>query len=154
MKTLHKSIFAASIVSFFAVATSTVNAQSVSSKSFDDKLNHKIETGSVQGAEKGSLICQDENGNKIVCSGSELELILGFATNAPYITINKPENPNDRSNQFTAIAGSQILKGDFLIAGKNGSVISTLNNSMAYAIAIEDAVLGQKLKVKLVNKLR
>ncbi|MGE0637894.1 MAG: hypothetical protein AB7P01_15735 [Bacteroidia bacterium] len=108
-----------------------------------------MQKGYVNGAEIGSLICQDENGNRIVCSGSETETILGFATNIPYVTINKPSNPEDKSKQFSAIAGGSVKKGDLLVAGTKGTVIPGTTGS--YAIAMEDAVSGQTFKVKLVK---
>lgn len=112
----------------------------------------------ISGVELGQLMCQDENGKMVICSGNDFEKILGFATNVPYVTVNKPQNASDKKDEFSvfaSIASGKINKGDYLTAGKNGTVIRCEKSDYPYAVALEDATIdGQKISVKILGNRR
>ncbi|MGE0637896.1 MAG: hypothetical protein AB7P01_15745 [Bacteroidia bacterium] len=112
----------------------------------------------IPGVEIGKLMCEDENGKMVICSGNEFEKILGFATNVPYVTVNKPQHASDKKDEFSAFASTasgKISKGDYLTAGKNGTVVRCEKTDFPYAVALEDATSeGQKFSVKILGNRR
>lgn len=142
---------------FFCLST---NAQTtfLSSENLDQAIAQRMEENKVKGVQLGTLMCEDENGKMVICSGNEFEKILGFATNVPYVTVNKPQNASDKKDEFSAFASTvsgNIRKGDYLTAGKNGTVIRCAKSDFPYAVALEDATSeGQKISVKILGNRR
>lgn len=138
------------IVAFCLVGFSTL-AQSTASNDF----SHKIEKVAVAGAQLGSLVCENANGERVLCSGSMEETVLGIVTNVPYITLNKPAGPNDSKFIFNATVSAKdnaIAKGDFLAAGQGGNLVYSSDKANAYAIALDDVSGGTgMIRVKLIK---
>ncbi len=135
----------------------SANAQTTfsSSENLDQAIAQRMEDNKVKGVQLGTLMCEDENGKMVICSGNEFEKILGFATNVPYVTVNKPQNASDKKDEFSAFASGKINKGDYLTAGKNGTVIRCAKSDFPYAVALEDATSeGQKISVKILGNRR
>lgn len=136
---------------------STLNyaySQSMTGAQPPKEYNERI----ISGVQIGTLMCEDENGKMVICSGNEFEKILGFATNVPYVTVNKPQTPSDKKDEFSAFASTtsgKISKGDYLTAGKSGTVIRCEKADFPYAVALEDASSeGQKIRVKILGNRR
>lgn len=133
---------------------STLNyaySQSMTGAQPPKEYNERI----IPGVQLGTLMCEDENGKMVICSGNEFEKILGFATNVPYVTVNKPQNASDKKDEFSAFASGKINKGDYVTAGKNGTVIRCEKSDFPYAVALEDATSeGQKMRVKILGNRR
>jgi hypothetical protein len=136
---------------------STLNyaySQSVTGAQPPKEYNERI----IPGVSLGTLMCEDENRKMVICSGNEFEKILGFASNVPYVTVNKPQNASDKKDEFSAfasIASGKISKGDYLTAGKNGTVIRCEKADFPYAVALDDATSeGQKITVKILGNRR
>ncbi|MCG3164994.1 MAG: hypothetical protein POELPBGB_00754 [Bacteroidia bacterium] len=141
----------------FILLCVNANAQSnfSSAENLDLAIAQKLNSKNIEGVQLGTLMCEDENGNMVICSGNEFEKILGFATNVPYVTVNKPQNANDKKDEFTAFASGEIAKGDYLTAGKNGTVIRCEKSEFPYAVALESANSGgQKIRVKILGNRR
>ena len=135
----------------------SVNAQSTfsSAEKLDLAIAQRMDTKTMEGVQLGTLMCQDEKGKMIICSGNEFEKILGFATNFPYVTVNKPQNATDKKDEFSAFASGAIKKGDYVTAGKNGTVIRCEKSDFPYGVALEDAISdGQKIIVKILGNRR
>jgi len=136
------ALVAASVTSLFAQSTA------------DGGLEARMAKGNITGAQIGSLICENANGEKIVCSGGIEETVLGIATNVPYVTINKPANPNGSKFIFEALVSSSngaLSKGDFLAAGKDGKLVLTKDVSLAYAVLLDDFAIDGKARVKVLK---
>ncbi|CAN5426800.1 hypothetical protein BH09BAC1_BH09BAC1_23890 [soil metagenome] len=116
----------------------------------------KYNEGVVEGSQVGSLICKDANGKFVLCTGSDYEKVQGFATSAPFVTINKPAM-GEKANEFSAIVsvkeGGAIKRGDRLTAGTTpGSVRKCTELDVPIAIALTDAESeGAIIKVKALN---
>ena len=129
----------------YAYSQSTTGAQPP--KGYNERI--------IPGVEIGRLMCQNESGQMVICSGNEFEKILGFATNVPYVTVNKPQNSTDKKDEFSAFASGKISKGDYVTAGKNGTVIRCEKSDFPYGVAMEDAISeGQKIIVKILGNRR
>jgi hypothetical protein len=139
---------------FFCVS---VNAQSTfsSAEKLDLAIAQRMDSKTMEGVQLGTLMCQDENGKMVICSGNEFEKILGFATNVPYATVNKPQHPSDKKDEFSAFASGKISKGDYVTAGKNGTVIRCEKSDFPYGVAMQDANTdGQKIIIKILGNRR
>lgn len=155
MKTRYYSSIIVIAFVLLNIGTALAQATFSSSQSLDAAMAAKLEQGSVKGAQLGTLMCEDENGKMVICSGNEFEKILGFATNIPYVTVNKPQNPNDKKDEFSgfaSLAAGKINKGNYVTAGKNGTVVRCEKSEYPYAVALEDATSeGQQIKVKILG---
>lgn len=123
--------------------------------SLDDAVNERVERAAVSGAEMGSLVCEDASGNRVLCSGSVEETVLGIVTNTPYITLNKPSTPEGSRYIFMALVdsnGQDLAEGSYLKAGKNGRLEPTTEMVDAYAVALESLNGSGKIRVKLLKK--
>lgn len=139
---------------FFGIS---VNAQTTfsSAEKLDLAIAQRMDSKTIEGVQLGTLMCQDENGKMIICSGNEFEKILGFATSVPYVTVNKPQIASDKKDEFSAFASGAIKKGDYVTAGKNGTVIRCEKSDFPYGVAMEDATSdGQKIIVKILGNRR
>ena len=149
MKNFITSIFA--IVLLIASGTS-LQAQST----IDGNLEAKMAEGTITGAQLGSLICENANGERVLCSGSIEESVLGIVTNVPYVTLNKPSSTQASKfvfDSFVSADNGAVNKGDYLVAGAGGSFVKAESASLAYAIALEEVQGGQKMiRVKLLSK--
>lgn len=135
----------------------SANAQTTfsSSENLDKAIANRMEEHNIKGVQLGTLMCEDENGKMVICSGNEFEKILGFATSIPYVTVNKPQNSTDKKDEFSAFASGKISKGDYVTAGKNGTVIRCEKADFPYGVAMEDATSdGEKIIVKILGNRR
>ena len=108
------------------------------------------------GAEIGMILCEDASGNKVVCSGSVEETVLGVITSAPYITVNKPADASASKFVFSAKvseSNGEIVKGDYLkaVEGGNFGKCSKEEIPFAYAIALDDASGKDRIRVKIIK---
>lgn len=155
MKTTIKitTIFAL-VVGAFSMATA--QDANMSAADLDAAVNSYMESKSVQGAEVGMVLCEDAQGNRVVCSGSLEESVLGVITSVPYVTINKPAKSDGSKYIFVARVSDQngaVKEGDYLkaIAGGNFGKCSKEEIPFAYAIALEDANGGRSIRVKILK---
>lgn len=128
----------------------TVNAQSTAGNAAQERMAK----GNVAGAQVGSLICEDAQGQRVVCSGAMEETVLGLATSVPYVTINKPADPKASKFIFDALVSAAegvVSKGDLLKAGKGGKLVLTDDAAQAYAVALNDVTGDGVIKVKLLT---
>ncbi len=120
-----------------------------------DDFSHKIQKVAVAGAQLGSLVCENSEGERILCSGGLEETVLGIVTNVPYITLNKPASPTDSRFIFNAVVSAKdhdIAKGSYLKPGQNGNLVYTSSKEDAYAIALDAATGGNTMiSVKLLK---
>ncbi|MFM1874807.1 MAG: hypothetical protein RL266_544 [Bacteroidota bacterium] len=127
-------------------------AQSTASDSFEEKIKEM----SVPGAVIGSLVCENANGDRVLCSGSVEETVLGIVTNLPYITLNKPATREASKYIFEACVDastSLVAEGTYLIPGKGGKLVPTSDASIAYAVALDAASSSNaKIRVKVLSK--
>ncbi len=133
------------------------NAQTTfsSSENLDKAIAQRMEENNIKGVQLGTLMCEDENGKMVICSGNEFEKILGFATNVPYVTVNKPQNASDKKDEFSAFASGTIKKGDYVTAAKSGTVIRCEKADFPYGVAMENATSdGQRIIVKILGNRR
>lgn len=155
MKTKYYSSIVTAVLVLFSIGSAWSQTTVSSSQNLDVAIAHKIEKNSIKGVAIGTLMCENENGEMIICSGNEFEKILGFATNIPYVTVNKPQNPNDKKDEFSgfaSLAAGKISKGNYVAAGKNGTVVRCEKTDYPYAVALEDAVSeGQHINVKILG---
>lgn len=150
MKLILTFTLSAFVASFGAI---NANAQSSLDQSFQKKVAEK----NVPGAQLGSLVCENAEGKLVLCSGNLEETVAGIVTNIPYVTLNKPSNPNSSKSIFNASVSSEagnISKGDFLTAGTNGSLVRCDENrsGFAYAIALDDLTGQGMIRVKVISK--
>jgi hypothetical protein len=147
-----KTIITSATTIFLLLFAVSVEAQSSKDAS---TLNSIIVDNAIPGAQLGSVICEDAEGNKIVCSGKMEESILGIVTNVPYVTLNKPATADGSKyifDSFVSTDNGLVNKGDFLVAGSNGNFVKTEVASLAYAIALESVESGQRtIKVKVLK---
>jgi hypothetical protein len=153
MKTIITSATTIFLVLLFAVSVEAQSSKEASTLS--SQINSIIADNAIPGAQLGSVICEDAEGNKIVCSGKMEESILGIVTNVPYVTLNKPVNAGGSKyifDSFVSTDNGLVNKGDFLVAGLNGNFVKTEVASLAYAIALETVESGQRtIKVKVLK---
>jgi len=108
----------------------------------------------IPGAQLGMVMCQNASGNTVACSGNIEETILGIVTNVPYVTVNKPANPNGSKFIFEALVSSSngaLSKGDFLVAGKEGRLVLSNDANQAYAVLLDDIAIDGKARVKVLQ---
>lgn len=130
-----KKIFG--LITLFAATVISVNAQN----SADDAgLRAKMQKSMIPSAKVGSLMCEDANGNMIVCSGDEFEKVIGFATSTPYVTVNK-RSKGENQDTFDGFASGEISVGDYVSAGPNGTVKRCDNVAFAYGKADRKSVV-------------
>jgi hypothetical protein len=133
-------------------STLTSIAQSTANDSFEAKISKTA----VSGAVMGSLVCENADGDRVLCSGSVEETVLGIVTNLPYITLNKPATPEASKFIFEALVDAtagQVIEGTYLIPGKGGKLVPTADASGAYAVALAAASgANAKIRVKLLGK--
>ncbi len=148
------------IIIMLIISLNAISQKSIvikDTKSLDDKINEKIQKKTLNNAQVGDLISLDEFGNYILATGSPFEKILGFTTNAPYVTPNKPKNPNDSRVEFVGIVSTEngpIKENDKLCPSSKypGKVKKCTDNEIPYAIAQENAFSErQKIKVKVLG---
>ncbi len=148
MKNFITSIF--SLLLLVGLSTDVI-AQSTT----DGGLEARMAKGVVQGAQIGSVVCENASGTRVLCSGSLEETVLGIVTNVPYVTLNKPATKDGSRFIFDAFVSAEagvVQKGDYLIAGANGSFVRSETPVSAYAVALDDVSSGQKLvKVKVLS---
>jgi len=101
----------------------------------------RLKKRTLKHAKKGQLICVDDYGNYIICTGDEFEKILGFCTNTPYITVNKAKGDN-KITEHKGIASfekGKIKIGDYLCPCKKnpGQVVRCKKKNNPYARALE-----------------
>lgn len=127
-------------------------AQSTANDSFESKIREVA----VPGAVMGSVVCENADGDRVLCSGSVDETVLGIVTNLPYITLNKPATPEASKYIFEAVVDAtegQVVEGTYLIPGKGGKLVPTTEASGAYAVALATASgPNAKIRVKLLSK--
>ncbi len=145
---------------FFSIFNCSVLKAQNTTASVEDKMNYTIEQKlkehTIEVAQLGMLLCEDENGNKVICSGNEFEKILGFVTNVPFITINKyslsQKENRDVYTGFASLAAGKIMKGNYVTAGKNGTLVRCEKSDYPYAVVLEDATAeGQRIRVKILG---
>jgi hypothetical protein len=128
------------------------SAQTTASNDF----NHKIEKVAVAGAQLGSLACENSLGQRILCSGSVEETVLGIVTNVPYITINKPATADASRFIFDAlisVENGNVVAGDHLVANSGGTLAKSADQKQQpYAIALQNADKNGIFRVKLLNR--
>jgi len=147
MKNIITSIFAIALV---AASGTSLFAQST----LDGALEARITKGTISGAQMGSLICENANGERVLCSGALEQTVLGIVTNVPYVTVNKPANPNGSKFIFEALVSSSngaLSKGDFLVAGKEGRLVLSNDANQAYAVLLDDIAIDGKARVKVLQ---
>ena len=153
MKTIITSATTIFLVLLFAVSVEAQSSKEAST--LNSQINSIIADNAIPGAQLGSVICEDAEGNKIVCSGKMEESILGIVTNVPYVTLNKPATADGSKyifDSFVSTDNGLVNKGDFLVAGSNGNFVKTEVASLAYAIALESVESGQRtIKVKVLK---
>ncbi len=119
----------------------------------------KTEKRTITNAKEGQLICVDDYGNYKVCTGNEFEKVLGFCTNAPYVTVNKAKGDN-KITEFQGIASfskGRIKTGDYLCPCKKnpGRVVRCRKKNNPYAKALEAPMgEGALFKVKILGHRR
>jgi hypothetical protein len=115
-----------------------------------------IKSKIMHDAQIGSIICEDANGKRVLCSGSDEETVLGIATNIPYVTINKPSTPEGSRYIFPALVDESkgmIRKGDHLKAGAQGRLVRCeAGDAGIYAIALEDTDGKGTIQVKILRR--
>lgn len=125
-------------------------------KTADEKMQEKM----IPGAKLGHLICLDEFGNWMLCTGSEFEKIKGFATSVPYVTANKILEPGKSKIEFMGIASVSagiIVQGDYLCPCEQnvGMVKKCDKTDFPYAKAISGATnSGENVRVKVLGYRR
>lgn len=120
-------------------------------------LQAKMAKQEVAGVKVGSLVCENAEGEMSLCSGDEYEKVLGFATSAPYVTVNKrPQGQNqDTFEGFASVEAGAIKEGDYVCAGANGTVKRCENAALAYGVAKTSASSeGQKITVRVLGNRR
>lgn len=146
-----------SIASLLFVTSSVASAQDANSSSeLDASIQEYIRSKSVEGAELGTVLCEDADGNKVVCSGSIEETVVGIVTSVPYVTLNKPVDSSASKFVFTARVSEStgaIVKGDYLkaVEGGNFGRCSKEEVPFAYAIALEGASGKDRIRVKILK---
>lgn len=139
------------------VLQGTSQVMSTSEEALDHKMQSVMEKKTIEGAQVGDLICTDEFGNYIKCTGSQFEVIEGFTTSVPYVTPNKPQKKEDSRLAFTgrcSVENGNILVNDYLCPSKNveGAVAKCSEGEEPYAVAMEDASEnGMEFKVKVLG---
>lgn len=138
------TLFTAILVVFATVSVFAQNSAKSNAPFANSKRN-------VSGATVGSLIVQDSDGNIKLSTGDEFEKILGFTTNAPYVTPNKPKSPTDKRDEFTAIGYGSISTGDYVCpcSESPGSVKKCDAGQKPYAKALSSAGTGSRFTVKV-----
>ena len=148
-------IFSVALV--LAITSLFASAQDANSSSELDATVHEyMDSKSVDGAELGMVLCEDGDGERVGCSGSIEETVLGIVTNVPYITVNKPANSSGSRFVFTAKvseSAAAISKGDYLkaVEGGNFGKCSKEEVPFAYAVALEDAAGKDRIRVKVIK---
>jgi hypothetical protein len=145
METILKNIVLLIVLTLPTIAVAQ-NAAELP-KSYVDRIMPDVQLG--------TLICENAEGKRVLCSGDVEETILGIATNVPYVTINKPAAPNSSKFIFDALvstANGKISKGDYLSASSGGTLAKASSVELAYAVAIEDASEAKKIKVKVLKR--
>ena len=142
--------------SLLFLSTNSFCQQSNKTNTVDKMIQQKTEQKTIANAQKGDLICTDENGKYVLCTGKESESIKGFTTNVPYVTPNKPLTPEAKKDEFQALASSQngeIKAGDFVCpCSEPGKVVKCTRGNRPYAKALEDAsTAGQSFKVRVLR---
>lgn len=120
---------------------------------------HKMKQREIPNAKIGDLICLDDNGNHIICTGDEFEKILGFCTNAPYVTFNKAKGNNKITEHkgIASFAKGKIKEDDYLCACEEnpGQVVRCDKIDYPYAKAMESPEeTGTLFKVKILGHRR
>lgn len=148
-------IFSVALV--LAITSSVASAQDANSSSeLDATVQEYMDSKSVDGAELGMVLCEDADGNRVVCSGSIEETVLGVITSAPYVTVNKPANSTASKFVFTAMVSESngpISKGDYLKAVEGGSFGKCSKDEIpfAYAVALDDSAGKDRIRVKIIK---
>ena len=146
-----------SIVSLLFATSSLALAQDANSSSeLDATIQEYLDSKSIDGAELGTVLCEDAHGNKVICSGAIEETVLGIVTNVPYLTINKSANSSASKYVFSSKVSESngtIAKGDYLkaVEGGNFGKCSKEEIPFAYAVALEDAAGKDKIRVKIIK---
>jgi hypothetical protein len=150
MKLIKNCMLAAGLL---LLSTNIYSQQS--NKVATKKAEQRVAQRTIANAQKGDLICTDANGNYILCTGNISETVMGFTTNVPYVTPNKPATPNASKAIFEArasVANGPIKAGDYVAAGTEPGKVVKGDSKNAYAIALEDATAnGQTFKVKVLQ---
>ncbi len=131
------TILAVLATSFGTIAQTTTNSEAELNAQWEMALAKKT----IPGVELGTLMCEDANGNMVICSGDEFEKVLGFATSIPYVTVNKrPKGQNqDTFEGKASLAGGEISEGDYVCAGPNGTVKRCEKIDFPYGKALSGA---------------
>ena len=121
---------------FFTVTQST--AQNSDSNA---ELESRLAEHTIDGVTLGTLMCEDGNGDMIICTGDEFEKVLGFATSTPYVTVNKrPKNQNqDTFSGYASMEAGIVSIGDYVCPSKEGKLKRCEKIDMPYARAISSA---------------
>jgi hypothetical protein len=133
--------------------TFAVSAQ-VSSSNLDATIANKTAARTLPTAVIGSLIAQDSDGKVVLATGNEFETILGFTTNVPYVTPNKPTTAAGKRDEFTGIAYGTINAGDYVCPcnEKPGSVKKCEAGQKPYAKALTAGSNGSTFNVKVLSE--
>ena len=138
------------------VALSFMGFSTLAQSTASNDFNHKIEKVAVAGAQLGSLVCENAQGQRILCSGIQEETVLGIVTNVPYITVNKPASPDASRYIFDALISvdnGNVVAGDQLVAGSVGTLVKSADQKQQpYAIALQNADKNGIFRVKLLNR--
>jgi hypothetical protein len=107
----------------------------------DEELKSRLTERIIDGVKIGTLMCEDSNGNMVICSGDEFEKVLGFATSIPYVTVNKrPKNQSQiEYSGIASVAGGFISSGDYLCPSDDGKLRRCEKLDIPYAKSISDA---------------
>jgi hypothetical protein len=157
-KKMKTTIKITTVIALLLGAVSLVSAQdaNMSSSDLDEAINTYMQSKQVDGAELGMVLCEDAQGNKVICSGSIEESVLGVVTSVPYLTVNKPASSRDSRFIFDAMVSSengQISSGDYLKAVSGGKFGKCTKEEIpfAYAIALEDANGKENIRIKILK---
>ena len=106
-------------------------------KSYTDKLMPDVAIG--------TLMCTDDFGKLMPCNGDEFDQIAGFATNAPYITLNK-KDPKDSELGFQALGSGDLAVSDYVKPAANGK-IQKCEEAEAYAKVVSISGTGPRVRI-------
>ncbi|HJO96258.1 MAG TPA: hypothetical protein QF753_22930 [Victivallales bacterium] len=135
-----------------------IESNAIPSESIDNIIAELNALRHIEGVEIGSLICENDDGKWVLCTGSPFEKIEGFCTNVPYVTANKAQ-PNEKQDEFTALASMKngvIIANDRICVCKDVGLVKKCDkDEEAYGIALTNAnTQRSKFIVKVFGKYR
>lgn len=145
-----KTIITVFVLAFTALSVQAQNTAKTAAD-LDKQWNDKLAARTLNSAVVGSLIAMNSDGKVVLATGNEFETILGFTTNAPYVTPNKPTTAAGKRDEFTGIAYGTINAGDYVCPcnEKPGSVKKCEAGQKPYAKALTAGSNGSSFSVKV-----